>query len=103
MSAQVSALSDAAGIALAGRVDYLSAEPCLQQGLKLLAALPVEARLVCDLSGLDTGSSVTAAVLMTWQRAAGSRRQHLTLQAVPQRLRAILAASNLLDVLAPQS
>lgn len=98
MSAHVQPLSDAAGLSLSGSIDYATAEACQAEGLAILAKLPASGTVVCDLSGLDSGSSVTAAVLMSWQRAAGRRQQQLTLRSIPERLHAILQASNLLPV-----
>lgn len=100
MTAVVSRLADARGLALSGEVDSRNARQCETEGLALLAALPSGA-CVCDLSGLSTSSSVTAAVLMSWRRAASQRQQTLTLRAIPQRLQAILQASNLLSVFTP--
>lgn len=101
MSASVRALPDGAGLSLTGTVDYTTAETCLVGGLTILAGLPAGGPWVCDLSGLDSGSSVTAAVLMSWQRAAGRRQQKLVLRSIPERLHAILQASNLLPVFSP--
>lgn len=101
MSASVSPLPHGAGLSLSGRVDYASAAACQAEGLTLIAGLPAGASWVCDLSGLTSGSSVTAAVLMSWQRAAGRRQQRLILRAIPARLHAILQASNLLPVFSP--
>lgn len=101
MSASVRPLPDGAGLSLTGTVDYTTAETCLAGGLTILAGLPAGGPWVCDLSGLDSGSSVTAAVLMSWQRAAGRRQQKLVLRSIPERLHAILQASNLLPVFSP--
>lgn len=102
MSASVSLLPDGDGLSLSGTVDFASAEACLNDGLALIGGLAAGTRpWVCDLSGLASGSSVTAAVLMSWQRAAGRRQQTLTLRALPARLHAILQASNLLPVFSP--
>lgn len=106
MTVTVSLLDDAVGLRLTGSVDYASANALERDGLALLASLPLPGAVpggmpghwLCDLSGLLTGSSVTAAVLMSWQRAAGARQQRLVLRAIPDRLHAILKASNLLDV-----
>ena len=97
MSAVVSRLSDSNGFALSGAVDSANAGQCEADGLTLIASLAA-GPCVCDLSGLTTGNSVTAAVLMSWRRAAAKRQQTLTLKAIPARLLAILQASNLLSV-----
>lgn len=101
MSLNVSALPDGRGLALSGVVDHADARTCRDNGLVLLDKLPKAESWLCDLSGLGSGSSVTAAVLMSWQRAAGRRGGRLVLQSVPERLRAILAASDLLPVFLP--
>jgi len=101
VSATVGTLPDGAGLSLAGVIDFASAAACQAEGLALIATLPERGPWVCDLSGLTSGSSVTAAVLMSWQRAAGLRRQTLVLRAIPARLHAILQASNLLPVFSP--
>lgn len=98
MSLSVTALSDGRGLALAGQVDHADARACRDAGLALLGKLPGSGPWLCDLSGLASGSSVTAAVLMSWQREAGRRGGQLLLQSAPERLLAILAASNLLPV-----
>lgn len=102
MTVAVSLLDDAIGLRLTGRVDYQNANALMDDGLALIAKLPAQqSAWLCDLSGLLTGSSVTAAVLMSWQRAAEQRQHQLTLRALPDRLNAILKASNLLDVFTP--
>lgn len=102
MSLRVELLPDASGLALAGRIDHADAADCEARGLALIASLPAGRNvLACDLSGLESGSSVTAAVLMSWQRAAGRAGRQLVLQNIPARLRAILQASNLLAVFEP--
>lgn len=97
MTAVVSRLSDVNGLALTGAVDSGNAGQCEADGLALMAAL-APGLCVCDLAGLTTGNSVTAAVLMSWRRAAARRQQTLQLRAIPERLQAILQASNLLPV-----
>lgn len=97
MSHQISALQ--AGLRLSGRVDYDNAHACQQAGETIMATLPA-GEWTCDLTELETGSSVTAAVLMAWQRYAISRNASLRLTNAPQRLVAILAASNLDEVFA---
>jgi len=97
MTAVVSRLTDGNGLVLTGAVDSSNACQCEAAGLALIATLP-SGQCLCDLSGLTTGNSVTAAVLMSWRRAAARRQQVLTLRAMPDRLQAILQASNLLPV-----
>lgn len=97
MIAAVSRLSDGNGLTLVGAVDSTNAGQCEADGLALIAQL-ASGVCVCDLAGLTTGNSVTAAVLMSWRRAAAKRQQTLTLHAIPPRLQAILQASNLLPV-----
>lgn len=100
MTVAVSCLSDANGLVLTGAVDSSNASQCEANGLTLLGQLSAGV-VVCDLSGLTTSNSVTAAVLMSWRRAAAQHQQVLTLRAVPARLQAILQASNLLPVFIP--
>jgi len=69
MSAVVSRLSEGNGLMLAGAVDSANAGQCEADGLALIAAL-APGLCICDLAGLTTGNSVTAAVLMSWRRAA---------------------------------
>lgn len=100
MAAVVARLSDVNGLALTGAVDSHHAGRCEAEGLSLLTQLG-SGMVICDLAGLTTSNSVTAAVLMSWRRAASQRQQTLMLRAVPERLRAILQASNLLSVFTP--
>ena len=100
MTAVVSRLTDGNGLVLSGSVDSANAMQCEAEGLALIADLAA-GPCICDLSGLTTGNSVTAAVLMSWRRAAAKRQQTLTLRAIPTRLHAILQASNLLPVFTP--
>lgn len=90
----------ACGLSLAGRVNYANASACQLAGEAILAELPADGVWVGDLSALETGNSVTAAVLMGWQRFAASRGSQLRLANAPERLLAILAASNLDTVFA---
>lgn len=102
MTASVTRLEQPAGLVVAGSVDFSNAETVSAQGLAILAGLPeASGEWVCDLGGLSTGNSVSAAVLLTWQKAARSRRHQLTVSAMPERLQAILRASNLLPVFNP--
>ncbi|MEO6699779.1 MAG: STAS domain-containing protein [Paraperlucidibaca sp.] len=98
MSYQVAAT--ASGLSLGGRVDYANASACQQAGEAAMAKLPADSAWTCELSALETGSSVTAAVLMAWQRFALGRGSKLTLTQAPERLVAILAASNLDEIFA---
>jgi len=88
------------GLSLAGRVDYSNAGACQREGQAILAALSADGAWTCELSALETGSSVTAAVLMAWQRFAISRNSTLSLTQAPERLVSILAARNLDKVFA---
>ena len=97
MTVAVSRLNDANGLVLTGALDSSNAGQCEVDGLTLLGQLSPGA-VVCDLAGLTTSNSVTAAVLMSWRRAAAQHQQILTLRAIPARLQAILQASNLLPV-----
>ncbi|REH38728.1 anti-anti-sigma regulatory factor [Paraperlucidibaca baekdonensis] len=88
-----------AGLRLSGRVDYSNASAAQQAGEAVLATLSA-GEWRCELSALETGSSVTAAVLMAWQRYALAHDSRLVLTQAPERLVAILAASNLAEVFA---
>jgi anti-anti-sigma regulatory factor len=88
------------GLSLGGRVDYANASACQQAGEVVMAELPADSTWTCELSALGTGSSITAAVLMAWQRFALGRGSKLTLTQAPERLVAILTASNLDEIFA---
>lgn len=83
---------------LSGAIDAAGAEACETEGRRLIIGLAGDGPLDCDLSALTSGSSLTAAVLMSWHRAAAGRGRALRLQSLPARLRAILDAGNLLPV-----
>lgn len=87
---------------LSGAIDAAGAESCEAAGRRLIDGLAGSGPLDCDLSALTSGSSLTAAVLMSWHRAAARRGRALRLQALPARLRAILVAGNLLPVFTDQ-
>lgn len=102
MTATVQPAAD--GITLAGHLDPTCAAACEARGRELIRALaPATTPIYCDISGLSSGNSLTAAVLMSWRRAAQAQGRALYLKAIPPRLHAILEAGNLLPVFLPQS
>lgn len=102
MNASVSRQEHPVGLVVSGCIDFANAEALAAEGRAILAQLPDAAgEWVCHLGGLTAGNSITAAVLLTWQKAARSRRHQLTVTAMPDRLQAILRASNLLPVFNP--
>lgn len=82
-------------IALSGAIDFHNAVTIERDGWAMLSQF-AHGDWCCDLAGLSSGSSVTAAVLMAWQGKALKRGARITLENIPARLQAILAASHLL-------
>lgn len=103
MMYSLSLLSDSQGISLQGVVSVSDAEQCAAAGAMLLEKLSSHQAWICDLTGLDEASSVVVAILMSWQRVAGSKATQLRLISPPPRLHSILEASNLLSVFALES
>lgn len=102
MTASVTRQEQPVGLLVTGCIDFANAEALVAEGQAILAQLPDAAgEWVCHLGGLTAGNSITAAVLLSWQRVARTLRHQLTVTAMPDRLQAILRASNLLPVFNP--
>lgn len=77
---------------LSGAVTFANAKSLYQQGLPLLAVnLPPT---VLDLSQLSQSNTIVLAVIVQWLRQL-KPTQSLQLQQVPDKLKAIMRASNL--------
>lgn len=83
---------------LRGVVDFNNAEAIYQQGLTWLKQQSA-AQLRFDLSGLQSGNTVTLAVLMQWLRQL-NRTQQVQITHAPSQLQAIMHASSLDRLLA---
>jgi len=77
---------------LSGAVTFANANAIYQQGLPLLTAS--QAPTVLDLSQLSQSNTIVLAVLVQWLRQL-KPTQSLQLQHVPDKLQAIMRASNL--------
>ncbi len=81
---------------LSGAVTFANAQALYQQGLPLLnSALPPT---VLDLSQLSQSNTIALAVIVQWLRQL-KPTQSLPLQHVPDKLQAIMHASNLEQLL----
>ena len=78
---------------LNGSIQFDNAAQVYQQGLALLNA-HTNWPLKVDLSGLNTSNSIALAVFVQWVRQC-SAGQNIVLQHTPEKLQAIIAASNL--------
>lgn len=91
------------GFRLAGVVDIHNANEVWREGSKLLKSvtqtIPPYSRVIGDLSGLQSSHSVTLAVLLQWYRQLAQAGYQLQLVQVPERLQAIMRASNLAEQL----
>lgn len=83
---------------LRGVVDFNNAEAVYQQGLTWLKQQSA-AQLRFDLSGLQSGNTITLAVLMQWLRQL-KPTQHAHIEHAPSQLQAIMHASSLDRLLA---
>jgi phospholipid transport system transporter-binding protein len=83
---------------LRGVVDFNNAEAIYQQGLTWLKQQSA-AQLRFDLSGLQSGNTITLAVLMQWLRQLKATQQAQIVHA-PSQLQAIMHASSLERLLA---
>lgn len=83
---------------LRGIVDFHNAAAIYQQGLTWIQQQSA-AQLSFDLSGLQSGNTVTLAVLMQWLRQLKSTQQ-ASIRNAPSQLRAIMHASSLDRLLA---
>lgn len=77
-----------------GRIGADNADAVCAEGERLLAGQPV-GRI--DLAALESASTLVAAVLLRWARAAAARGQALRLANVPDKCRAIIAVSGLAE------
>ena len=77
---------------LSGAVTFSNAKALYQQGLPLLAVNPPPT--VLDLSQLSQSNTIVLAVIVQWLRQL-KPTQSLQLQQVPDKLQAIMRASNL--------
>lgn len=82
---------------LSGDISYENADALCAEGLGLLAQ--TGARATVDLAGLTAASSLAVAVLLRWAQAAAGKGQTLQLAHVPERCRAIVRVSGLVDAL----
>lgn len=88
---------DGAKLQVRGHIGFASANAACEQGLALIAGAPGD--VVADLAGLESPSSVSVAVLLRWARALTARGDQLQLVHVPEKCRAILRVSGLLEAL----
>lgn len=82
-------------IALTGSIEFDNAASVYAQGLKLLKQQN-HSPVYLDLSGLQSSNSIALAVFVQWLRQCATGQQ-LYLQHVPQKMQAIIQASNLQD------
>lgn len=78
---------------LNGSIQFDNAAQVYQQGLALLKA-HTNWPLKVDLSELKVSNSIALAVFVQWVRQCGAG-QHIVLQHTPEKMQAIIAASNL--------
>lgn len=82
---------------LNGQVDFDNAQEVYQQGLvqlKQQQSWPIQV----DLSHLEHGNTLVLAILIQWLRACPTM-QSLKLTEVPEKMRGIICASNLMQLL----
>lgn len=91
MSARLSA--EGGTLRLTGVVGFDNADACCAEGLALLEKMPAD--VVVDLAGLESASTVSAALLLRWARRLAARNGSLRLAHVPEKCRAILRVSGL--------
>lgn len=84
-------------LSLSGEIHFDNAEQVYQDGLCLLKNANV-ATIYLDLSGFATSNTISLAVFVQWIRALGAG-VHLKLVNIPEKMRDIIQASNLLDEL----
>ncbi len=94
MSAQLSLSNQT--LSLMGVINFDNAEKVYQEGLILLkqAAAPV---VLLDLSAFNSSNTISLAVFVQWLRAMSAQCQ-LKLVHMPEKMRDIIEASNLLEV-----
>ena len=84
------------GLKVIGHVDFTNAAAVFQQGQQLIAQQKL-AHHTIDLSSLDNSSTIVLAVLVQWLRQTLAAGSTLTILNVPEKLKAIIATSNLSD------
>ena len=84
-------------LSLSGEIHFDNAEQVYQDGLRLLKNASVTT-IYLDLSGFATSNTISLAVFVQWIRALGGG-VHLKLVNIPEKMRDIIQASNLLDEL----
>lgn len=94
MSAQVSLTGQI--LSVMGELTFANAHAVYQQGQRLLQQQPAKT-LTIDLAGLTHSNTLTLAVLVQWIRGLPNARVGLT--HVPDKLIAIIHASNLAQLL----
>ena len=83
-------------LSLLGDIHFDNAEQVYQDGLRLLRQASVST-VYLDLSGFNTSNTISLAVFVQWIRALGNVR--LKLVNIPEKMRDIIQAYNLLDEL----
>lgn len=82
---------------IAGMIDFSNANDCWAEGLSLLAK--ENGPVTIDLSALEKVGSIAVAVLLNWARTQVARGGTVSLANVPEKCRAILRVSGLIDAL----
>lgn len=80
---------------VAGFINFDNAEQVYRQGVQLLSGL-VKQNVSLDLSQLQSSNTIGLAVFIQWLRNASL--QHVQLVNVPEKMRDIIQASNLLEI-----
>lgn len=80
---------------LKGSIDFDNAASLYEQGLSVLKQQQ-QWPVTIDLSALQSSNTITLAVFVQWLRQCNTG-QTIHLQQVPQKMQAIIQASNLLD------
>jgi anti-anti-sigma factor len=83
---------------LDGDIVLSNADACCDEGLALLRQMEAE-DVVVDLATLTSASSLTVAVLLRWARQVAAQGRTLRLSNVPEKCRAIVQVSGLIDAL----
>ncbi|HET8731116.1 MAG TPA: STAS domain-containing protein [Moraxellaceae bacterium] len=76
-----------------GVVGFDNADAACAEGITALASMPSVVTL--DLAGLESATTVTVAVLLSWARSLSARGGRMQLAHVPEKCRAILGVSGL--------
>lgn len=78
---------------LTGSIHFDNAAQVYEQGLKLVKQ-HTEWPLIVDLSGLESSNTIALAIFVQWLRQCRAD-QRIILQHTPEKMQAIIAASNL--------